>query len=894
MSPPKIPSVSFANNLDSTVTVYDSFSKEDKANFFGTLTSIATVPANTTSSVQLLHPTSVLIVSNATTNVPVARFIYSKLLDSTGPFAVTQADVDAMNQTIKFITFIIDNPKDSLASDFNAIWKDNSKPQVKLVNQFFAKHTAYGSCTFATYMMGVTYMASLPKSKGKPMEQAMYSLSTVVTLLGGTWPSGIPDIVVTKFTCNTLHDVLYIRAEIDLKKLPAQSDQALQFFGSLFQVHILQVAFSFNHSFSLGALGTRLSISLDTMKVPFGDSVSLAINKPTVTIDIQPLFKFVVFTVTGIIPFNVFGKAFEADVSMLIDNIQANFGVVIKGGNGTSLPAPPVMKGVHFDEFGVGIGIIFEPPGAALGLSGKLHIGELEDGTMKALADDTFVVVCELVEEVPNPLYASFYVPQMHLTDVLKVFTNTQSSIDVPVSFTDLSFQWSENPMAPVALPDGSLSKMGYGFSAGVNIASFSFYGDIEMNINNGLTADIEMSPVTLGNVFAILGDGSGVSIKVDASGNPVKNNLLATTAARQKALKDSTTKQLVPSGGPVLKIQTFASPFLHLNASVKLFEVETLHLDADINSSGIHFEVGFGGLLKSNVICTLADWHNLAASFQFGIDKTISLPSISGVSLGSLPLVALANVHFSLNTSSSNLIFSVRGNFDFEGITRTFGDFTVDVYIQHVSELLSAIVTYIEKNVEHLFNELVISAANWARKVKDGLIKTVDSIASVLHNAFDQDARQIAATMRDAGFALDVIAGELKQIFDPEKVADALKDAFNLSVASLALVMQQVGYAGEDVAKALKTVFGDEAEEIATALSQAYSWSADQIHTVLTGIGFTADQIANAFEQLGGEFGKVADEIKGVVDQVVDAVGGAVEDVVNDVGNALDPGNWF
>ncbi|KAF4988844.1 hypothetical protein FGRMN_9518 [Fusarium graminum] len=834
------PTISFANDLDLSVAVYDSFSTQDKTNYFGTLTLIATVPAKTTASVQLSHPTSVLIISNATSNSPLKRIIYLQGV-SDGPFGVGQADVDAMAQTMTFITFITSNKDDPLASTFRDLWKDTSKPQVTSVNKFFAQHQTYAKCTFATYMMGITYTAQLPDTKGKPIDQALYSLSTLATLLGGTWPDFIPDIVVTKFTCNTVNDVLSIRAEIDLKKLPAQSDAALQFFGSLFDVQKVQVAVSFNHGFNLGFLGTRLSISLDTMHVPFGGSSTLAINKPTVTIDINPLFKFVVFTVTGDIPFDIFGKKFEADVSMLIDNIEANFGVVIKGDK-TSLPAPPEMKGVHFDTFGVGIGIMFEPPGAAIGLSGQLHIGDPGTNTLVALDDDKFVVVCELIEEVPNPLYISFYVPQMHLTDVFTVFTNVQCPVDVPVLFTNLSFLWSENPLEPVALPDGSLSDMGYGFSAAADIFGFSFYGNVELNLTNGVTADMDMAPLAMGGIFSIKGDSTGVSIKADASGNPIKNNQLVTKAAQRQALKDATTKQLVPAGGAVLKIQTLASPFLHINGAVNLFEAENVHLDADITSSGIKFDVGFGGLLKLNMSCTLSDFHNLSATFQFGINETIPLPSIDGVSLGCIPLQALVNAHFTLNTSSSDVVMKVGGSFDFEGLTRTFGDFTVDANIRSVSDLLSCIINNIKQNAGQIFGDLLNTGEAWAGKVKGGVISGVQSVASVLQHAFNQDAGQVASTMKDAGF-------------NPDEIVGGLQSAFSMSQQSIAQVMQQVGYTGEQVASAFRNVFGDDAGAIASALSGAYGWSASQINDVLGNIGFSADDIGNAFKDLGGEF---------------------------------------
>ncbi|KAK6544757.1 hypothetical protein TWF694_001440 [Orbilia ellipsospora] len=851
------PTISFANSLDFSVTVYDSFSDQDKNNYFGTLTSIATIPAKSTASVHLKHPTSVLIVSNATSNSPLARLIYLQNV-STGTFGIGQADVTAMAQTMDFITFITNNKNDPLALAFQAIWKDTSKSQVMPVNKFFAQHEAYNKCTFATYMMGITYNAEDPESKGKPMNQALYSLSTLATLLGATWPDFFPDIVVTKFTCNTRNDVLSLQAEIDLKKLPAQSDEALQFFGSLFSVQQLQVAVSFNYALGLNTLGTRLSISLDAMHVPFGDAGTLNINKPTATIDINPLFKFVVFRVTGDMPFNIFGKQFEADVSMAIDNIEASFGVVIKGDK-TSLPAPPVMKGVHFDSFGVGIGIIFEPPSAAIGLSGQLHIGETSSNNIGPLDDDTFVVVCQLIEDVPNPLYISFYVPKMHLTDVYTVFTNSQCPVDAPVLFTDLSFQWCEDPLKPVVLPDGSLSNIGYGFSAAADIFGFSFYGDVELDLTNGVKADIDMAPLSLGSIFSVGGDGAGVSIKVDANGNPIKNNQLVTKAAQKQALQGATTKQLVPPGGAVLKIQTLASPFLHVNGNINLFEVENFHLEADITSSGISFDVGFGGLLTSDMSCTLSDFHNLKATFQYGLNDTISLPSIGGISLGSIHLEAMVGAHFALSTTSSDVVLSVGGNFDFEGMARSFGDFTADVNIKAVSDLLQAIVTNIEENAGKIFTDLLGEASAWAGKVQQDVITGVESVAKVLQDAFNQDANQVASTMRGAGFEANVIAG-------------GLQTAFGFSAVSVAQTLQQVGFPGQVVASALRTVFGNDAGQIASALQGAFGMGPGQIKDVLGSIGFSDDEISQAFKSLGGAF----------------------SDLINSIGNILNPSHLF
>ncbi|KAI3547934.1 hypothetical protein CSPX01_03511 [Colletotrichum filicis] len=236
MAAPRYPSY-----LNFSVTVHDSFSEatQDGTNYIGTLTSIAIVPANTTVSVRLKRPASVLIVSNATSNAPLARLTYLSGF-GTGPYGVGQANVNAMTQTMDFITFINNNQNDPLTVAFRDLWKDSSMPQVKPVNDFFAQHPTYASCTFATYMMGIAYTAEQPEAKSKPSTHALYSLKTLVPLLGGTWPVLLPDIVVTSFTYNTTdNDVLAIRAGIDLKKLPAQLDNGLQFFGSLFTVQQL-------------------------------------------------------------------------------------------------------------------------------------------------------------------------------------------------------------------------------------------------------------------------------------------------------------------------------------------------------------------------------------------------------------------------------------------------------------------------------------------------------------------------------------------------------------------------------------------------------------------------------------------------------------------------------
>src|SRR5690606_3637405 len=94
------------------------------------------------------------------------------------------------------------------------------------------------------------------------------------------------------------------------------------------------------------------------------------------------------------IPFHIFNSPpFTAQIAMTIDNIEAEVGVEITG-NTTTLLTPPVIKGLHIDSFGVGLGLFFEPAGFAIGVDGKFHIGDQKERIL--LDDDQFAIVCQM------------------------------------------------------------------------------------------------------------------------------------------------------------------------------------------------------------------------------------------------------------------------------------------------------------------------------------------------------------------------------------------------------------------------------------------------------------------------------------------------------------------
>ncbi|MBE7171980.1 MAG: hypothetical protein INR73_15445 [Williamsia sp.] len=840
--------VSFQNSLPYDIGVYDSFSSATESaadnNYFGQLTLLGIIKANSTGTVLPIRSSSAFIVMNALNGKPVMRCV--KLVFQKAPsYHVVQADEDAMTTTFSFIQFMQSKPADPVSTAFTALIKENSSSLVSAVNGFFTQHPPYNTCTFQTYMMAVAYTIKNPSPAAAPS----YSLSRLVSLMGGTWPSALPDISVTQFTCNTDTCVLAISAQVDLTNLPAETGQIASNFASLFGDKTVQISIQLNYGLSAGISGTRLAIILDTIHIPVGGGKTLAITNPEISIDINPLFQFVVFSISGVIPFNLMSKAFEADISMTIDNVEASIQASIQGDN-SSFPPPPVMKGVHFDEFGVGIGVFFTPPGIALGLQGKFHIGDQSTPVVQ-LDDNTFVLVCSIEDEVPDPVYISFYVPSMDMGQLLEIFTNSRPAIDVPVTFTDISFKWAQNPMEPVTLPDGSLSQMGYGFSASASVANLSFFGDISLDLNNGLTANIEMAPLHIGNLVKLSGDGKGVTIKVDQNGNPIKNNQVATTAAMKQAIASASSVQWVLPGGPVLVINTLTSPILHLNARVDVFDQIGIAVEADINKDDIEFEVDFGSVLNGKMACRLTGFRNFYGAFQCGINRTISLPTVGGINFGSFNLNTTVSAHVSITTVIQNINLVVGGTFDFMNITRSFGDYPMDMRSNKIADLVEGIVQCIAYDVETIFHDLYTDVSNWARVAVTGILSLTASVTDVLRDGFDQTANQAAAVMKQAGFAANT-------------VASGLKSTFNLGADGVASAMNTAGYTAGEVASALKNVFS--LDQIASALNTVFGLSADAVNTTLKQAGYAASDIANAFKSLGGKFADVASTVIGAV----------------------------
>lgn len=864
------PEITFNNTLAEAVTIYDAFNDNpgDTAltNYFGTLTSLGTVNAGATSSFAPIHgPISTYIVYDSKNN-PVKRVFTLGTAPQT--FEVAQSDLDVIAATQSFVELIQKKPDDPEVQKFNALIKGGSS-SAQAVNAFFAGTSDHKTCTFISYMLVVVALARTPATQTLPPAQQTYSLSTLLRYMGIDWPAGLPDIVVSKFYCTDTGTSIKLGGELNVKNVTF-GDGVIDHVLSILPAQTVRFSVVVDIQPGLGVGSTQLQCVFDTLSIPVGGGNTISFKQPTVSLSITPLFKFVVFEIKATIPFSLFGSpTFDATVAMTIDNIEAEIGVTLDGGD-HPLATPPGIKGLHLDQIGVGMGLFFEPPGFALGVQGAFHIG---DGQQVAqLDDDTFALVCVLEEEVPNPVFLSFYVPRLSLDQVVELFTNQKSDLGFPVSFSDLSFRWAENPLEPVTLPDGTLAPMGYGFSANMDLFGLGFYADLELDLNNGVQGKAELAPFSLGPVLSLTGNGKGVTIKVDASGNPIRNNTIPRTAAAKQAIDKATTKQLVQPGGAEMQISMTTSPFFTLDADLTFLGLHD-SIDVTIDANGISFKLDFGGIISGEMVCVLKDYHNFSGSFAYGPDWNIPLPVIGGVNLGSIRLTAQATATLGLTTSASDVVFTAAGGFNFQGVAYQYGPVGLDIHIASLSDVLSAIETWLVNNAKAVFAGLLANASAWAQAIYNGAIAPAaagaEYVVSALRNSFGQTAGEVGNLLKGSSYALSDVASAVKNVFsaDAGTVAGVLTTAYHAAENQVAAALQSAGYTADQITGALKSAFNSTAaaaasvlqglgygvNQIAGAMSSEFGMSTDATASVLKGLGFGANQIAGGLSAAYG-----------------------------------------
>ena len=607
--------------------------------------------------------------------------------------------------------------------------------------------------------------------------------------------------------------------------------------------------------------------------IPTGGS-RLVLTNPALRID---LAKELVFQISGRLAFSINGCQVLSTVRLIVDESEAEVAITISSDTG-ELPPPPGMKGLHFEKFGIEMGVFFEPPGLDLGLQGTFRIGETAPAS-----DDQFALVLQVVGDVPNPLYLSFYLDQLDLGQALTVFTD-KSEPDIVaalelVKASNLSLHWCENV---VVLPDGSVAQPGFGFSATLQILMFSAHADLQVSSSEGIHGHAEMAPIQIAGLLRIAGAGAGITRtyqQIDGQWRERTNDSIVRTLPAPPTRQDV----VLAPGGPVLEFNCQQSPVIRGNWQVSLFDIEKQSVDATFSSSGCSFALSYdlAGIEKFQMSCALADTDHLSATAdcRFGLDASIGPIHVAGVSCGTLHLVATIGAGLALSLSPALFSLQITAGFDFEGLSFSVPRLTLNVAPASLAEMVPRVLQQIRENADALFAQLFNNVEKWAELIGQGIISGVLEMANLLKEVYKLDLQAAAHMMNLARQGGEAVAAGLKTAYAAtaeqlvsamkqagyaaDQIGDGLKTAYGLGSDAAAAVLKSAGMAAADVASALKNAYlltadgavavlkraGYAVEQIGGALNSVYAQTAAQAAVILKGAGYSAAQVGSALK---------------------------------------------
>lgn len=876
--------ISFKNDLSVGLNLFLSAdnTEADLPNYIARLSYLGSIePSSTFDVSQDTALTSVYICYDAQ-NKPVSRMVFESS-SSQQVFSITDADVEAIASTYSFFDFIAQYPNDPTATSFAQLTEGgNATPDQ--IDAYYQSTENYKNCTYVTYILVLSALSA--NSDASPADTS-YSLKSLIGYMGVSWPSPLPDIPVKAFTCTTLNgngNLVTLSCDVNMEDIYFGSQISTNIFtiSPFDSIKVVHVSISFSYTLSPDLITVDLTFSLDAIKIPVSASDYITFSNPSITFSMAPASAEVTFLAQTTIPFKLWeNPTFYADLSLVVGADEAAIGAVIRGDNSV-LFTPPIVQGVHFTSFGVGMGVFFQPIiGYALGVQGAFTIGNPEDNVL--VEDNTFAVVCELIGDIPNPLYISFYAAQIGLNELVTIFTNIDFNIDFPVSVKQLSFVWQENPAQPVVLPDGSTSQYEFGFSGYLDFFGLGFYGDVNINPVSGVDGIITMSPYALGPL-SLKGSGEEISMKVNAAGKPVQNNVVPTTSQEEIAIEEASSQVIIKPGGPVMQLNTFSSPYFLVTIAVEFLDCRQ-SVEASVSNNGFSYELDFEAVLTSKMACVIENYQHFTGSFTYGVDLKIQIPdSVDAFNLGSIHFVSTIGSELIIDISADQIKFVYTGSFDFCGYHYNIPELALSVNTSSLQEVIDIANQWIIDNVTDLFGSLYADAVAWINYINQGVILLATNTAEYVIEGFkvvySVSVDAVGDLLKGTTYVLDDVAKGMKDVYaaTSTQATQAMVTAYNATEESAAAALEYAGYTADEVAEALVNVYGA---------------SMDAVAQILLAIGYSADVVAqtltDVFNATEAEVEALMTELGYTLDAAGDWVTDTAKDAADETKNATD-----
>ncbi len=444
-----------------------------------------------------------------------------------------------------------------------------------------------------------------------------------------------------------------------------------------------------------------------------------------------------------------------------------------------SIPNLLGLPGLHLQDIGFSLNVEFEPPAIGMGIEAAFTIGS-GSTTVQYNSDnayDKFVLVLTFEEEVPNPSYASFYVKQASLGEVITIFTNKNSpALYNVVQADDLSFYWADEM---VILPDNTAAQPGFGFSARLDIFGFKAFAELEVKISEGIHGIAQMDPVRLQDIFSVTGNSS--TFYRNYKGNKmVPNTPNAPTKGVQK-------KVWVAGGGPVMEISSKGPRFVYADWKITLFNLVSEQLEVLLDKRGATFELKdqLANVADFTIDCTLQFSKGFSlsgnADFTLKLDMDLKIPGVDKIpGLGTIRLDCDMDANLSLLVNEQEIVMKASGEFEFDGRSLSLPEFTIDVNYSQFSfrQLPDILIRELKDKADEIFKDMLGGLAKaWedvekgAEDIKNGaeaagkaIAKEATTTASDITKGTEAVAKH---TVADINKASQAVAGATQSIIN-------------------------------------------------------------------------------------------------------------------------------
>ncbi|HAA10383.1 MAG TPA: hypothetical protein DCE41_01305, partial [Cytophagales bacterium] len=192
---------------------------------------------------------------------------------------------------------------------------------------------------------------------------------------------------------------------------------------------------------------------------------------------------------------------------------------------------PMGIPSLILKKVGFQLGIAFAPvPRVRIGLEGTFEILDepLPDTRTPMVVESreftrdevqlppgnlvSFAFVLEIVQQFPVPMLLRFYVEEIPVGSVMQSFVRASSST-LPETIQNTNLRKVSFFMAQrrLQLPSGEWASPGFRFSGLINVLDFSAYAAMAVNPVQGITGELMLSPITIGNVLTLAGTSPGL-----------------------------------------------------------------------------------------------------------------------------------------------------------------------------------------------------------------------------------------------------------------------------------------------------------------------------------------------------------------------------------------------